>query len=260
MLNSIRELVRYRGLLWMWVLREIKIRYKQSFLGAAWAVLQPLALMIIFSIVFTRLTQVPTTGIPYPLFSYVAVLPWTFLATSISFGVPSLINNLNLVTKIYFPREILPLGAIGASFFDYLIASSIFVLMLLFYRVQITSAILWLPVVLFIQLILIIGVTLLGAAIIIHYRDLRFIVPLGLQIWLYASPVIYPISLVPEEWRLLYRLNPMAGVISSYRQIILHGEPPLFESLMPSMIVGIIIFISGYFIFEKLETSFADLI
>ena len=260
MTANLTELYRYRELLWRWTRREIGVRYKQSFLGAAWAILQPLAMMIMFTLVFSLLARVPTDGAPYPVFSYVALLPWTFLQTSVSFGVPSLVNNLNLVTKIYFPREILPIGAIGASFFDFLVASIIFLPMLFLYRIALSWTILWLPLLLGIQIILTLGVTLLGSAIIVRYRDVRFIVPLGLQLWLFATPIIYPVSLVPERLLPLYMLNPMAGIVDSYRRVILHGQPPDWGHLGLSAAVTLVLLVIGYATFRRLEASFADII
>jgi len=253
------ELIKYRELLGIWIGREIKIRYKQSFLGAAWAILQPLALMLVFTLVFSQFVQVPTNGIPYPVFSYTAVLPWTFLATAIAFGVPSLTSNMNLVTKTYFPREILPLGAIGASFVDFIVASSIFVVMLYIYDVQLTSFALWVPVLLLLQILLTIGITLLASAVIVFYRDVRFIVPIALQLWLYATPIIYPASLVPESLRTLYALNPMVGIIEGYRATLLFGQPPP-NSIIVSAVVSVFLVALGYFMFKRLEPSFADII
>ena len=253
------QLVKHRELLGIWIAREIKIRYKQSFLGAAWAILQPLALMLVFTLVFSRFVQVPTNGIPYPVFSYTAVLPWTFFATAITFGVPSLISNMNLVTKTYFPREILPLGAIGASFVDFMVASSIFVVMLYIYGVQLTSFVLWVPALLLIQILLTIGIILLASAVIVFYRDVRFIVPVALQLWLYASPVIYPASVVPEYLQTLYSLNPMVGIIEGYRATLLYGQPPP-SSIIYSAAISVFLVVLGYFVFKRLEPSFADVI
>ncbi len=253
------ELIKYRELLGIWIGREIKIRYKQSFLGAAWAILQPLALMLIFTLVFSRFVQVPTDGIAYPIFSYTAVLPWTFFATAISFGVPSLVSNMNLVTKTYFPREILPLGAIGASFLDFLVASSIFVVMLAIYGVQLTLFALWVPVLILLQILLTIGIALLASSVIVFYRDVRFIVPVALQLWLYATPIIYPASLVPESLRTLYAMNPMVGIIEGYRATLLYGQPPP-NSIIVSAVVSVFLVALGYFMFKRLEPSFADII
>lgn len=260
MITAIKNLCRYRELLWRWILREIGVRYKQSLLGVAWAVLQPVAMMAMFTLVFSFLLEMPTDGIPYPVFSYTALLPWTFLATSISNGVPSLVNNLNLVTKIYFPREVLPIGSVGASFFDFLISSTVFLFMLLVYRVPLSWTVVWVPVLLTIETLLALGLTLLGAAIIVLYRDLRFVVPLALQVWLYATPVIYPTSLVPERFRLYYMLNPMAGIIESYRRVILYGKPPILGYLGLSAAMAVGLFVIGYATFKRLEISFADVI
>ncbi len=260
LLEYVKELYRYRELVWVWGLREIRVRYKQSLLGVAWAILQPLAMMAIFTIVFSHFARVPTDGVPYPLFSYAALLPWTLLSTAITFGVPSLVNNLNLVVKTYFPREILPIGAVGASFFDFLIASSIFIFLLLYYRVELTWAVLWLPLILILQLVLIAGVSIAGSALLVLYRDMRFIVPLGLQIWLYLTPVIYPVTVVPEQYLPLYMLNPMAGIITAYRQVVLYGQSPTWTYLAISAVEAVLIFLFGYMTFKKLETSFADII
>ena len=262
MIAHVQNLYHFRELIGMWAFREIRVRYKQSLLGAAWAVLQPLALMLMFTFVFSQIARIET-DYPYPLFSYTAVLPWTLLATSVSFGVNSLINNMNLVTKTYFPREVLPLGVIGAALFDFLIASSIFVLLMIYYQVPVTIHFLWIPVFLIIQIFLMLGVILLGSALTVFYRDVRFVVPLGLQLWMYATPIIYPIKLVEEnlpQFRTLYALNPMVGIVNSYRAVILDGVPPDFSDLGLAAAVSVILFIVAYIIFKRLEVLFNDLI
>ena len=263
MIAHVQNLFHFRELIGMWAFREIRVRYKQSLLGAAWAVLQPLALMLIFTFVFSQIARIPTDQ-PYPIFSYTAVLPWTLFATSISFGVNSLINNMNLVTKTYFPREVLPLGVIGAALFDFLIASSIFVLLLIYYQIPVTIHFLWIPVFLIIQIFLMLGIILIGSAITVFYRDMRFVVPLGLQLWMYATPIIYPIKLVDEAlspfFRTLYALNPMVGIIQSYRNVVLEGVPPNYTDLGIAAAVSIILFIVAYIIFKRLEVLFNDLI
>ena len=262
MIAHVQNLFQFRELIGMWAFREIRVRYKQSLLGAAWAVLQPLALMLMFTFVFFRIARIPTDQ-PYPIFSYTALLPWTLFATSISFGVNSLINNMNLVTKTYFPREVLPLGVIGAALFDFLIASSIFVLLMIYYKVPITIHFLWIPVFLVIQIFLMLGIILIGSALTVFYRDVRFIVPLGLQLWMYATPIIYPLKLVEDnlpQFRTLYALNPMVGIVESYRDVILEGVPPNFSDLGLAAAVSIILFIVAYIIFKRLEVLFNDLI
>ena len=170
MIAHVQTLFRFRELIGMWTFREIRVRYKQSLLGAAWAVLQPLSMMLMFTVVFSRIARIET-DYPYPIFSYSAVLPWTLLATSVSFGVNSLINNMNLVTKTYFPREILPLGVIGSALFDFVVASSIFVILMIYYQIPVNINFLWIPVFLVIQIILMLGIILLGSALTVFYRE-----------------------------------------------------------------------------------------
>jgi lipopolysaccharide transport system permease protein len=260
MIASLKSFYRFRELLWMWTLRDIKIRYKQSLLGATWAVLQPLSLMVIFSLVFSYVVKVPTEGIPYPIFSYCAVLPWTFFSASISFAVTSLIGNMNLVTKVFFPREILPIAAVGASLVDFGIASLVFLGMMLFYRFPMSTKLLLAPALLAVQILLTLGLVLFASAANVFYRDIRFVVPLVLQLWMYATPIIYPVALVPERLRTLYMLNPMAGLIESYRAIALHGAWPEWGDLGIAAVISTVIFVGGYWYFKRVEWQFADII
>jgi len=260
MLSNARELYRHRDLLRMWTLREIKVRYKQSILGGAWAILQPLVLMLMFTAVFSIIARVPSDGIPYPIFSYTALLPWTFFSTSISFAVPSLVSNMGLVTKIYFPREVLPLASVAAAFVDFLVASIVFLLLVLVYWWPLHITLLWVPLLVLIQITLTLGVVLFAATLNVWYRDIRFVVPLGLQLWMYASPIIYPVSLVPERWRSVYMLNPMAGLIESYRRTILHGQAPLPLHLGGAAFVAVTLLFLGYQYFKRSEARFADVI
>jgi len=260
LLDHVRALYRFRELLWIWAGREIKVRYKQSVLGAAWAVLQPLVLMIVFTVVFSYIARVPTGGVPYPIFSYTALLPWTFLATSISFAAPSLVTNMNLVTKVYFPREILPIGSLIAAFVDFLVASVVFLALMLFYRIPLRWTMGWIPVLLLVQIVLTLGVILLLSALCVRFRDIRFVVPLGVQIWMYASPIIYPSSLVPERFRAAYALNPMVGLIDAYRAAILTGEAPDAWPLAVSAAVALTLLLAGFAYFKRSEATFADII
>lgn len=260
LIQYLKELRAYRDLLWMWTLREVKVRYKQSLLGAAWAILQPLVLMIMFTMVFAYFARVPSDGIPYPLFSYVALLPWTFFSTSISFAVPSLVNNMGLVTKIYFPREILPLGAVIAALVDFVVASTVFVALMVLYRAPLYGSLLWVPLLVVTQVALTLGVVFFAATVNVWYRDIRFVVPLGLQLWMYASPIIYPISLVPERWQGVYRLNPMAGLLDSYRRVILLGRPPQYGDLLWAAFLSLVLCAVGYAYFKRSEPQFADVI
>jgi len=257
---NIQELIRYRELLWIWVIRNIKVRYKQSLLGVAWAILQPLSATIIMTIVFSRFIRVSTDGIPHPIFYYSAMLPWTLSASSISFGTSCLVSNMNLVTKIYFPREILPASAVLASFVDFLIAAVIFVGMMIFYRVPVGLSWIWAPAILLIQILLTLGIVLFASALNVFYRDIRFVVPLGMQLWMYLTPIIYPLSQVPERFRSLYMLNPMAGLIDSYRRIILQAQWPNVTYLSTAAVISVILFLLAYIYFKRAEAVFADLI
>ena len=260
MLSHFRELLRYRELLLAWTRREIKVRYKQSVLGVAWAILQPFSMMVIFTVIFSFFVKIPTDGVPYPIFAYSALLPWTFFASSLSFAVPSLVNNMNLVTKIYFPREIFPLAAIIASFVDFLVASVIFIGMMIFYRVPLSLTLLLVPLIVLIQIILTVGVVLFASALNVFYRDVRFVIPLGVQLWMYATPIIYPLSLVPERLKPFYMLNPMVGVIDSYRKVILSGQWPDFSSLGLAAAISVALFLGAYWYFKNAEMEFADVI
>lgn len=259
-MDHVVRLYQYRDLLWLWIAREIRVRYKQSLLGVGWAILQPLALTIVFAFVFSHLLRVDTRGVPYPIFAYAALVPWTFFTTSLSFGVPSLVNNMNLVSKIYFPREVLPLASVGAAFVDFLIASLIFGGMLAFYRIWPGVRALWVIPLLTVQVILTIAVTLIGSTIIVFFRDMRFVVPLLTQVWMYATPVIYPVDLVHERLQPYYYLNPMAGIIDGYRRVLVMGQDPRLSALWPGVIVSLTLLLVGYAAFKRAEPVFADLI
>jgi lipopolysaccharide transport system permease protein len=259
-MGHLLTLSQYRDLLWLWAGREVRVRYKQSLLGVAWAIVQPLVLTVVFTLIFSRLARVDTGGIPYPIFAYTALVPWTFFSTSLGFGIPSLIANMNLVTKIYFPREVLPLASIGAASVDFAAASAIFVGMLIFYGVWPGVHALWILPLLVLQILLTIGVTLLGSAAIVFFRDMRFVVPLITQVWMYATPIIYPVELVPEHLRPYYFLNPMAGIIDGYRRALLLGESPQMTALLCSTAISCLLFMVGYACFKRVEPMFADLI
>ena len=253
-------LSRYRDLLWLWTLREIRVRYKQSMLGVAWAILQPLALTVVFTFVFSLIVRVDTRGIPYPVFAFAALVPWTFFATSLAFGIPSLITNMNLVTRIFFPREVLPLANIGAACVDFLAASVVFLGMLVIYGAWPGLSALWVFPLLAVQIMLTIGVTLMGSAIIVFFRDMRFVVPLVTQVWMYATPIIYPVELVPERLRPFYFLNPMAVIVDGYRRVLLLGEAPRMPAFILGTLVSFLLLSWGYIFFKRVEPLFADLI
>ncbi len=254
------KLIEYRELLWVWTWRELRSRYRQSVLGALWAVIQPVVVMVVFTVVFAGFLRVPSDGIPYPVFSYSALLFWTFFSASITFGTNSLVNNANLIKKVYFPRQILLLSAIGASFVDFLIAGVVFVFLMFYFQMSLTPAVLWVIPLLLLQTTLAYAVILITGALNVFYRDLRFVIPLAIQLWLYATPIIYPVSVVPEWLRPYLALNPMFGIIEGYRAAILHGVVPDFTLLWPGVLVTAILIITGLLFFNRVEWAFADVV
>ena len=250
----------HRDLLLAWTSRIIRARYQQSVLGGLWAIVQPLSMVIIFAVIFTLFIPVDTGNVPYMIFAYTAMVPWALFTGSLSEMVQSLVGNMNLVSKIYFPREILPIAALLARLLDAVIAFTLLIVMMIFYRMPVlTLSWLFLPLILVIQVAFSLGLGFIGAALNVFYRDITHLVALGLQIWLYATPIIYPVTAVPEKYQTLYFLNPMAGIIESYRAVILRGEMPQ-SYLWLSAVIGGIILIFGYWIFKRLEFQFADVV
>ncbi len=260
MLSHAKELWDYRELLYSITLREVKVRYKQSLLGAAWAVLQPLSMMVIFTVIFSKFAKIPSDGIPYPIFSYVALLPWGFFAGSLSLAIPSVLSNASLVTKIYFPREIFPMASVLAAGVDFVIASVIFLAMMVYYEVQLTWNILYVPLLILLQIIFALGVSFWAAAVNVRYRDVKHALTFVIQLWMFATPVVYPISVVPEQYRVAYMLNPMASIIDGYRRTILQGKSPEFFYLGLATLVTVVVFLFSYGYFKRQEMTFADII
>lgn len=260
MVKYLKELFKFRELLLELTKREIKVRYKQTTLGVAWAILQPLSLMLIFTLIFGIILTVESEDIPYPLFSYSALLPWTFFATSISFGALSIINNSNLITKVYFPREVLPFSSLAAAFLDLIVATSIFVGLLIYYKTPLTINFLYIVPIILIQTIFTAGVLLLLSALIVRWRDLKFVIPLLTQLWMFATPIIYPLSKIPENLRFVYTLNPMTPIIDNFRAVTILGKAPNFNDLLLATVIALMLFFIGYIFFKKLERKFADII
>jgi lipopolysaccharide transport system permease protein len=261
MLNYLKELYKYRELLVQMALREIKARYKQTVLGIGWAILRPVITMVVFTVIFSGWIKLPSEGVPYPIFSYSALLFWTFFATSVQFGADSVINQANLVNKIYFPREVLPISSVMAAFVDFLVAAIVFVGMMFYYKVLPNKYALYLFLLVPIQLILTFGVIFFLSAVNVHFRDIRHGVPFLVQIWMYASPIVYSLSSVPEYLRNIYVLaNPMAALIDSYRRVILHGLPPEGKYLIFATATSMVLLVFAYLFFKKMERSFADVI
>ncbi len=254
-----RELWAYRELLWVLTARDIKVRYKQTVLGAAWAIVRPVLTMLIFSVVFGTLAKMPSDGFPYPVFVYAALLPWTFFATAISTSGQSLVGSTNLVSKVYFPRLIIPLSSIGAGLIDLAISTGILLLMMLWYGVGWSVNLLAAPVLLMAVIFIALGVGTLLSALTVAYRDFTHLTPFIVQIWMYITPVIFPVSLVPERWQWLLYLNPMTGLIEGFRSAFL-GKAFDMQGLGISFLMAVVIFVVGITYFEKVERRFADII
>jgi len=250
----------YRELLYFLVWRDIKIRYKQTVIGAGWAILQPLMTMVIFTVVFGNFAKVPSDGLPYPIFAYTALLPWTYFAQAINRSSESLVSNTNLISKIYFPRLIIPISAALAPLVDFGIAFVILLGMMAWFGISPNWGILSLPLFLLLATMTALAVSLFLSALNVKYRDVRYTIPFIVQVWMFASPVAYPISLVPEKWRLLYSLNPMAGVIEGFRWALLGKSSPDFAVMAVSAVVVLILLLGGLVYFKKMERTFADVI
>ncbi len=256
---NLRALWAYRELLYSLTWREVTVRYKQTALGFGWAIIQPFFMMIVFTLFFGNLAKVPSGGIPYPLFSYAALLPWTLFAEGISRASMSLVQDANLVQKVYFPRLVMPLSGILSPLVDFAIAFTILIGMMVFYGYPPTLNLIWLPAFILLAMATALGVGLWLSAINIKYRDVRYVLPFLIQLWLFASPVVYPSSLLPPRFQAVYGLNPMAGVIEGFRWALLGTAPP--GSLIGvSIIMVIAILISGAFYFRRCEKAFADVV
>jgi len=250
----------YFQLYQQFLLRDLRARYKQTFVGFGWAVIQPLVMMVIFTIIFGRFAKIPSEGIPYPIFSYTALLPWTLLSTGMNFGVNSLTTNVSLVTKVYFPREIIPLASISAATVDFFVASTIFVGLMWWYKISVSVGFLLIVPLIILQLLVMITVVLILSVWNVRYRDVRQGLPFVIQVWMYASPIVYPLSIVPEKWKTFYMMNPMVGIIDGYRAIILRGEALDFRILLPAISLALIGLPLAYIYFKKSERKFADII
>lgn len=257
---DLKELWQYHELLYFLTWRDVKVRYKQTAIGAGWAVLQPFMTMIVFTIFFGKMAKIPSEGIPYPLFSYSGLLLWTYFSSSVSNSGNSLVGSANLITKVYFPRLIIPLSSALAGIVDYSIALCILVLMMFFYGFYPNSSIVFLPLTLILAFISATGLGLWFSALNVKYRDIRYVIPFFIQLMLFATPVIYPTAIVPERFRWLLSLNPISGVIDAHRACILGYKPIDWTLLCVSAAMGLLILVSGLIFFRRSERFFADII
>ncbi|HEX8949431.1 MAG TPA: ABC transporter permease [Dissulfurispiraceae bacterium] len=254
-----RELWRFRELMLTLAWRDIKVRYKQTVLGAAWAVFQPFVSMIIFSVFLGALVRVPSDNVPYPVFVYAGLLPWTFFANCVGGASNSIISEGHLISKIYFPRLIIPVASFGSKLFDFIISFFIMFLIMAYYRMSPGITTLMLPVLILFTMLTALGIGTFFSAVCVTYRDVRYIVPVLIQLWMYATPVVYPMSIVPARWRWVVSLNPLAGLIESYRSALL-GRPFDWVSIGVSFAISVAFLIIGLVYFRKAEKRFADII
>jgi lipopolysaccharide transport system permease protein len=257
---KLKELWEYRELLYFLVWRDIKVRYKQAALGAAWAILQPLLTMLIFSLFFGRLAKVPSDGIPYPLFSFTALVPWNFFATSLQQSSNSVVGSSNLITKVYFPRLAIPLASVLAGLVDFAISFGVLLLLMAYYRRVPTAHVLWLPLFALLAVLAAVGVGFWLSALNVKYRDIRYIVPFLVQFWMFASPIVYPTSMLPARWRTLYGLNPMTGVVDGFRWALLGTKTAPGPIVAASAIATFLFLTGGALYFRRMEAQFADVV
>jgi homopolymeric O-antigen transport system permease protein len=256
---DLRELWTYRGLIYFLVWRDLKVRYAQTVLGAGWAIVQPVLTMLIFTVIFGRFAGVPSDGVPYPVFSLAALVPWTYFATSFSSATLSLTNNPAMLTKVYFPRLVLPLATVITGLMDFAIAFVVAVLVMAGYRIVPSPlAIILVPVLLLMLTIMAAGVGSGLAAMAVQYRDIKHIAPFVIQIWMYASPIVYPMSIVPEQYRWLYMLNPIVGVVEGFRAVLLRTGPVPWGAIGVGMVVSLLLLACGVRYFRHTEHVFAD--
>jgi len=254
------ELWAHRELVYFFIWRDLKVRYKQTALGATWALLQPLATMIVFSLFFGRLAKMPSDGVPYPVFSYAALVPWLFFANGLAQGANSLVGNAHLLTKVYFPRFALPLSSLLAGGADFLVAFVGLVGLMAYFGIALTSRVLFLPAFILLALVTSLGVSLWLAAVNVQFRDVRHTVPFLTQFWMFATPIAYPSSLLLEPWRTFYGINPMAGVVEGFRWALLGVDSPPGTMVAVSAAVAVTLLVTGAYYFRRVERTFADIV
>ena len=257
---NIREVWAYRELLGLLAWRDVSLRYKQSFIGIGWAIIQPVTMMLIFTAIFGHFAGLPSDGVPYPIFTYCALLPWNYFARSLTDSSDSLVGSSHLITKVYFPRLILPLSKVFAGLIDLSVGFVILVAMMIWYQIPPTVGLLMLPVFVLVTMLSALSVGLWLTALNVKYRDVKFVVPFLMQCWMYLSPVAYATSLVPEKWQWLYGLNPMVGVIEGFRWALLGKTAPNAALMLASSTILVLILLGGLLYFKRMERTFADLI
>ncbi|MEQ1885614.1 MAG: ABC transporter permease [Bryobacteraceae bacterium] len=257
---KLREVWEYRELLYFLTWRDVKVRYRQTAIGAAWVVIQPLMTMLVFTVLFGRLAKMPSDGLPYPIFAFAGLLPWQLFSSALTGAANSLVGNQNLIAKVYFPRLIIPLSGILGSLVDFAVSFAILLVLMAYYRIWPTAAVWALPLFILLAMTTALAVGLWSAALNVKYRDVRHIIGFVVQFWMYATPVAYPSSLIPEKWRVLMGLNPMSGVVEGFRWALLGGQPTYGPLLGVSIVAVLVLLIGGLIYFRRTESTFADII
>ncbi len=256
----LKELWAYRELLYFLVWRDVKVRYKQTALGAIWAILQPVFTMVVFSLFFGRLGKMPSDGLPYPLFSFAALVPWTYFSHGLSQASNSLVGSANLIKKVYFPRLAIPIASVASGLIDFALAFLVLLGMMLYYGILPGSKVIVLPLLLLLTLVTSLGVSLWLSALNVHFRDVRHVIPFLTQLWLFSTPIAYPSSLLSEPWRTVYSINPMVGVVEGFRWALLGTDTAPGPMIIVSSVAAVVILVSGVFFFRRLEKTFADVV
>lgn len=260
LLRPLRELAGYSHLVLTFAQRDVRARYKQTALGIAWAIIQPFSMMVVFTLIFAKVARLPSDGIPYPVFAYSALIFWTFFATTVANGTVAMTANLSLVRKIYFPRETLLLAVVLSAGLDLAIAFALLLALFVYFKVALASTLLWLPCLLALQILFGLAVICVTSTVHVYFRDMGHAIPLCLQLWMFATPVAYPLSVVPERFLPLYFLNPMTLLIDAYRRVLVHGLPPDAALLAIAFAATVGLLIPAYYVFKRAERTFADVI
>ena len=257
---NLAELWAYRELLYFFVWRDIKVRYKQTALGAIWAIIQPIMTMAVFALFFGRLAKVPSDGVPYPLFAFTALVPWMFFSNGLTQASNSLVHNANLLTKVYFPRLAIPISTVMAGALDFVLSFVVLVAFVAYYGITPTANVVWLPLFALLALVTSLGVGLWAAAINVQFRDVRYTIPFLTQFWMFGTPVAYPSSLLPEPWRTVFGINPMVGVVEGFRWSLVGAKTAPGPIIALSSLVAVALLVSGAYYFRRMERTFADIV
>ena len=257
---KLQEVWEYRELLYFLTWRDIKVRYKQTILGGSWAIIQPFFMMVVFSLFFGKLAKMPSDGLPYPIFAFAALVPWTFFANGLTQASNSLVGSANLLKKVYFPRLVIPIASTLSGGIDFILAFTVLLGMMVFFGIFPTVNALWLPLLLLLAFFTSLGVGLWASAMNVQFRDVRHTVPFLVQIWLFATPIAYPSSLLEEPWRTLYAINPMVGVVEGFRWALLGTDTAPGAMIIVSSLIAVAILVSGAFYFRRMEKTFADVV